>query len=245
MVPVATASAEETLAALQNDAQFDLILVDSSMRSPDGEEIVTAIRALRKQTPIVALYPMDGSTPAEGNSDRLVVLSKPVRRTTLLSTMIRMLGGQEEHRAVRRTEDRESVLGINCPLKILVAEDNPVNQRVIHLMLKRIGYDAVIVSNGIEVLRAIEKFPFDVVLLDVQMPEMDGLQAAREICKRSTFRPRLVALTANAEKTDRTACLEAGMDDYLSKPVGLDTLKAALSRAFRARTEPASLSAQT
>lgn len=246
MTSVVAATAEETLAALQTGGHFDLILVDSSLRTPDGEEIVAAIRAQRKETPVIALSPMDGSPLAVGSPDRVVVLSRPLRRATLLSTMARMLSGPSERSGERRAENRETAQGNLCPLKILVAEDNPVNQRVVQLMLNRIGYEAMIVSNGIEVLQALDKLPFDVVLLDVQMPEMDGLQAAREIRKRRTgaFHPWLVALTANAEETDRTACLEAGMDDYLSKPVGLDTLKAALGRAFRARAETTGIPAQ-
>ena len=247
MASVVATSAEDTLGALHTGGHFDIILVDSSMRPPGGEEIVAAIRARQKQTPVIALSPMDGSPLAVRSPDHLVVLSRPVRRATLLSTMVRMLSGPEKHRGERRAKNRETAQGNLCPLKILVAEDNQVNQRVVHLMLDRLGYEATIVSNGIEALQSLEKLPFDVVLLDVQMPEMDGLQAAREIRKRRSeaFHPWLVALTANAEETDRTACLEAGMDDYLSKPVGLDTLKAALGRAFRARTETTGIPAQT
>jgi len=239
-----TSSAEETMQALQDDTGYDLVLVDSSMRSDSGEEIVTSIRSLHRDLPIVALSPMDGAPIFIKSPERLTVLSRPVRRMTLLSTMLRMTDKSPGGNADIRTESREPALGAIFPLKILVAEDNPVNQRVTQLMLNRIGYESMIVANGIEVLKALEKAPFDVVLLDVQMPEMDGLQAAREIRKRHTtgLPPWLVALTANAEESDRTACLEAGMDDYMSKPVGLDALKTALSRAFRARASAASSS---
>ncbi|OJV25730.1 MAG: hypothetical protein BGO12_11180 [Verrucomicrobia bacterium 61-8] len=179
---------------------------------------------------------MGGKPDSVKSSDHTAVLSRPVRKAALASTMVRLLGGvsgEGESHSARP----EATQGSQYPLRILVAEDNPVNQRVTQLMLNRIGYEATIVANGIEVLQMLEKFPFDVVLLDVQMPEMDGLQAAREIRKRTTpeFHPWLIALTANAEESDRTACLEAGMDDYMSKPVGLESLKNALSRAYHAR----------
>jgi len=117
------------------------------------------------------------------------------------------------------------------PLRILLAEDNPVNQKVALMMLAREGFEADVAANGLEALRALERQPYDVVLLDIQMPEMDGLEAARRIRRRWGDRPRLIALTANALPSDRQACLAAGMDDYIPKPVKRPTLRAALERA--------------
>ena len=116
------------------------------------------------------------------------------------------------------------------PLKILVAEDNHINQRVILMMLKQLGHDATLVENGIQVLDALEKSACDLVLMDVQMPEMNGLEAAAKICERfpPPLRPHMVALTANAMKEDRDACLAAGMDGYVSKPVRLEKLSEVL-----------------
>jgi CheY-like chemotaxis protein len=111
-------------------------------------------------------------------------------------------------------------------LRILVAEDNPVNQKVIQQLLKRLGYQADLVANGYQVLAALEQTSYDVVFLDIQMPEMDGLTAAREIQQRyPKDRPRLIALTASGLTGDRELCLAAGMDDYLSKPILLDELQ--------------------
>ena len=117
-----------------------------------------------------------------------------------------------------------------CPLKILVAEDNHINQRVILMMLKQLGHHATLVENGIQVLDALGKSAYDLVILDVQMPEMNGLEAAAKICERFSppLRPHMVALTANAMKEDRDACLAAGMDGYVSKPVRLEKLSAVL-----------------
>jgi PAS domain S-box-containing protein len=236
MIACVTDTADATLDELRRDASYDIILVDSSMRTALGEEIVSGIRALQKETPIVALAPM-GATPAPVKSvHHVTVLSRPARRAALLATMVRMIEGRAGENGESRHAIQEPSQGSLLPLRILVAEDNPVNQRVAQLMLHRIGYDAMIVANGVEALHALGTVPFDVVLLDVQMPEMDGLQAAREIRKRTTpsFHPWLIALTANAEESDRTACLEAGMDDYMSKPVSLESLKDSLSRAYHA-----------
>ena len=117
-----------------------------------------------------------------------------------------------------------------CPLNILVAEDNHVNQRVILMMLKQLGHDATLVENGIKALAALDKSTYDLVLMDVQMPVMNGLEAAAKICERfpSDQRPHMVALTANAMKEDRDVCLAAGMDGYISKPVRLEKLAAVL-----------------
>lgn len=117
------------------------------------------------------------------------------------------------------------------PLRILLAEDNTVNQKVAEHILQQMGYQADIASNGLEVLEALRRQPYDVVLMDVQMPEMDGLTATRYICQEwPQARPRIIALTANAMQSDRACCFEAGMDDYLSKPLRVDELVEALSR---------------
>ena len=125
------------------------------------------------------------------------------------------------------------------PLRILLAEDNAVNQKLALRLLSQMGYRADLAANGLEAIQAVERQPYDVVLMDVQMPEMDGLEATRQICARSEAsgagtrgsRPRIIAMTANAMQGDRELCLAAGMDDYLSKPIRVDELVAALSRS--------------
>jgi CheY-like chemotaxis protein len=118
------------------------------------------------------------------------------------------------------------------PLRILVAEDNVVNQKLALRLLQQMGYRADIASNGIEAIESIERQPYDIVLMDVQMPEMDGLDAAREINRRwpDGSRPRIVAMTANAMQGDREACIAAGMDDYVTKPIRVDALIEALAQ---------------
>ena len=103
-----------------------------------------------------------------------------------------------------------------------------INQKVILLMLSKLGYRADVAANGLEVLAALERQPYDVVLMDVQMPEMDGIEAARKIHQSWSARPKIIAITAYALQGDREKCIEAGMDDYITKPVKLEELRAAL-----------------
>ena len=125
-------------------------------------------------------------------------------------------------------------------LRVVVAEDNVVNQRLIQLQLKKLGVVADIVSNGREALAALERKTYDVVLMDCQMPEMDGYEATRTV-RRGGRHPRLriIAMTANAMQGDRERCLEAGMDEYLSKPTRIEDLRLALERFLTEQPAPA------
>jgi CheY-like chemotaxis protein len=124
-------------------------------------------------------------------------------------------------------------LDIRNQLKLLIAEDNLVNQKVALLMLKKLGIRADVAANGMEVLAALERQNYDVVLMDVQMPEMDGFEAARAIRERwKNGAPHIIAITAHALEGDRKRCIEAGMDDYISKPVRLEELASALGKCI-------------
>ncbi|NLF02945.1 MAG: response regulator, partial [Anaerolineales bacterium] len=119
------------------------------------------------------------------------------------------------------------------PLRILLAEDNAVNQKLALRLLSQMGYRADVAANGLEAIQALERQRYDVVLMDVQMPEMDGLEATRRICARwpRSQRPHIIAMTANVMQGDRELCLEAGMDDYVGKPIRVEELVVALYRA--------------
>jgi CheY-like chemotaxis protein len=116
---------------------------------------------------------------------------------------------------------------------VLLAEDNVVNQKLALRLLSQMGYRADVAANGLEVLQAVDRQPYDVILMDVQMPEMDGLEATRRLCAAldAFKRPRIIAMTANAMQGDREMCLAAGMDDYISKPIRVEELVKSLSRA--------------
>ena len=130
-------------------------------------------------------------------------------------------------------------LAARHPLRILLAEDNVVNQKLALRLLQQMGYRADLASNGIEAIECLERQPYDVVLMDVQMPEMDGLEASRRIVTRwsNGGRPRIIAMTANAMQGDREECFAAGMDDYVTKPIRVDALVEALNQAV-VRKEP-------
>lgn len=157
-------------------------------------------------------------------------ISKPVRRQQLLRIC-------EQHFTAKQAQVEETTAASpnDWPaptLRILLTEDNPVNQKVATRMLGKIGYEADIANNGLEALEAIQRIPYDLILMDVQMPEMDGLTATREIIRMyggSAERPVIVAMTANAMKEDQEKCAAAGMDDYISKPVRLSILKERLA----------------
>jgi CheY-like chemotaxis protein len=169
------------------------------------------------------------------------VLSKPIKPVSLLNTLIR-LSDDSLVRTVRKNTDPpiDRNLGVRHPLRVLVAEDNAVNQRVAQQMLSRLGYRSDVAANGIEVLEALRRQPYDLVFLDIQMPEMDGLEAAHRIREEwgRTKGPRLVAMTASAMKGDRDECLAAGIDDYVSKPVQIASLQKALMESRKRDLEP-------
>jgi CheY-like chemotaxis protein/HPt (histidine-containing phosphotransfer) domain-containing protein len=143
--------------------------------------------------------------------------------------LLETVGAASEPTAPASEPAREASLPA-APLRILLAEDNEINQKVAIRLLERLGHRADVASNGREALMRLEHSPYDVVLLDVQMPEMDGLEASRAICARwpAGRRPRIIAMTAEAMQGDREKCLAAGMDDYIIKPVTLDQLSEAL-----------------
>jgi CheY-like chemotaxis protein len=116
-------------------------------------------------------------------------------------------------------------------LKVLVAEDNLINQKVVTRMLERLGYQADLVRDGLEVLGALRQQSYDVILMDMYMPNMSGIDAARQICQEwhPTIRPYIVAVTASTEETDYQSCIAAGMDDYISKPIRLEELERVLT----------------
>ena len=165
-------------------------------------------------------------------------LLKPVRASALFDALITILAGAEQtaRAAAPAMPKVDPGMAGRHPLRILLAEDNAVNQKLALRLLSQMGYRADVAGNGLEAIQAIERQPYDVILMDVQMPEMDGLEATRQICARSLAsgvgtreqRPRIIAMTANAMQGDRELCLEAGMDDYLSKPIRVEELVAAL-----------------
>jgi signal transduction histidine kinase/CheY-like chemotaxis protein/HPt (histidine-containing phosphotransfer) domain-containing protein len=219
---------EEALAAVDAGGLYDVIVLDMHMPGMDGVGLAQELRRRpsTRDLPMLLLTSL-GQRPPEAAELGLRHLTKPVKAAALRAAVATALGAALEPAA-------ESAAAAPLrPLRVLLAEDNVVNQRVAVLLLERLGYRADVVGNGQEALDALVRRPYDVVLMDVQMPVLDGLEATRRLRRElpAERQPRVVAMTANAMAEDRDQCLAAGMDDYLAKPVRREELAAALSRA--------------
>jgi PAS domain S-box-containing protein len=233
MEPVAVELPSEALALVTGGEHFDVAVLDMMMPDLDGVALAREIRKHRteRDLPLLLLTSL-GRLPQARSADVFSAqLSKPLKASQLYNALLRLLAGDEAVDAgiAVATEGKPAA----SSLRILLAEDNAMNQKVALRLLQRLGHDADVAWNGLEALEALERQPYDVVLMDVQMPELDGLDASRRICERwpAENRPRLIAMTANAMPEDREACLAAGMDDYVAKPIRADELAAALKRA--------------
>ncbi len=234
--PCATpARALELLAA----GHFDLAIVDMHMPGMDGTELARRIRAAGHTLPLVLFSSLGRREATDGVF--AATLAKPLRQSPLFDTLVTLLAqdsaGAAAAAAAPATDRIDPTLAQRHPLRILLAEDNVVNQKLALRLLQRMGYRADVAGNGIEAIESIERQAYDLVLMDVQMPEMDGLEASRRISERwrPHERPRIVAMTANAMQGDREACLAAGMDDYVTKPIRVDQLVEALMRVEQSR----------
>lgn len=236
MVVQAFATGLDALNHLRQGHDYDLIVTESCLPDLDGAAIVTAIRQLLigRRLPLVQLVALN--QVQEGDEPDLFYLNKPVKQSQFYNVLLDIFAQTtpivSEAPGASAVSNSDLELATQLPLRILVAEDNRVNQKVVVRLLQRLGYEAEIAQNGLEVLQALHHQPYDVILMDVQMPEMDGLAAARQICRSypAHLRPRIIAVTASAMQGDREECLRAGMDDYLSKPLRPDSLYQALVR---------------
>ena len=237
MLSYSLESGAKTLEFLKQGEVFDLAILDMQMPDMDGLTLGKEIRKLSvyKKLPLVMLTSLNGSeSPNYQKVDFAAFLTKPVKQSHLYNLLIHILSEQPVQVKSSRTAAPKinQHLAEELPLRILLTEDNVVNQKVALHILKRMGYEADIANNGLEALVALRRQSYDVVLMDMQMPEMDGLTATKQICQEwsSEERPRIIAMTANAMQGDRELCLNAGMDDYVSKPIRIDVLIEALSK---------------
>lgn len=235
-------SGAEALECLKRGELFDVAIVDMRMPEMDGQTLASAIRNHYnpEELPLVMLTSIglrvvDAIT---STASFQAVLHKPIKFSRLFDVLVGVFDRHPTSKPADKWLDSGPKLAERLPLRILLAEDNAVNQKLALRILQNLGYRAEVAANGMEVLEALQRQPYDVVLLDVQMPEMDGLEAARRIRQQwpTAQRPRLVAMTANAMSQDpagqgdREKCLAAGMDDYISKPVQVEELIAALRK---------------
>ena len=235
MLPQAAGSGPEALEWIRRGDPFDVAILDMHMPEMDGLTLAAEIRKYRdhQTLPLVMLTSLGQRVGGVRGLEFAAYLTKPVKPSQLYNVLLGIFAGQPIR--IRETAPRlriDAEMGRRHPLRILLAEDNVVNQKVALRMLERMGYRADVAANGLEVLEALERQRYDVVLMDVQMPEIDGMEATRRIHERwpAGQRPRIIAMTAHALSGDQERCLEAGMDDYISKPVRMEELMGALER---------------
>jgi CheY-like chemotaxis protein len=239
---VATAATlEEALGLVQSGHPFDIALIEHQLPEIDGLALSASVRALRgpEQLPIVLIAAAAATAEEAGAADSGLVqatLTKPVAPRKLHDVMVQV-GARPVTPATTTAVVERVAPGA---LKVLVADDNALNQNLLRRLVVKLGHNVDVVSNGREAVAAVAQTPYDAVLMDVLMPEMDGLEAAEAICRRWTkgTRPRLIALTALAGPGDQERCLKAGFDDYMIKPVHLEQLKEAFKVAAGWRTNP-------
>ncbi|MBS1212540.1 MAG: hypothetical protein H6R26_1157, partial [Proteobacteria bacterium] len=243
MDPYQAGSGEDALDAIiradADGAPFRLILLDAMMPVMDGFTVAARIREARISAPptIMLLSSADRAGDIEKSREFGIrqFLRKPVKYSELQDAIQEALGGSAADLADGGTGATASIRSAQKALRILAAEDNPVNQRLVQALLEDRGHEVIMVANGEEALRAVEDKDFDVILMDVQMPVMDGLQATALLRKREAEQGRhayVVAMTAHALKGDRERCLAAGMDAYVPKPIRETELLAAVERWY-------------
>jgi len=235
-----TASPHEALAWVQAGEPFDLAILDMMMPELDGLALSSAIRAQRDERalPLILCSSLGRREAGTARATFAAYLTKPLKPSQLFDALITLFAGgpaliAPAKKAAAVTTD--AGMAARHPLRILLAEDNAVNQKLALRLLAQMGYRADVAGNGLEAVAALERQPYDVVLMDVQMPELDGLAATRRIraLTLAAGQPHIVAMTANAMQGDRELCLQAGMDDYISKPIKVEELIGALDRARR------------
>ena len=256
MMPQTTGSAEQALELLEQGQLFDIAILDSQMPGLSGFELAKKIReweaacgSQAKRLPLILLASvLDSESDSANLFDAL--LTKPIKPSNLFDVLMTAFDVNDPSRIRYPKYEKESagnveLLANQYPLRILLAEDVVVNQKFAMLALERMGYRADVVANGQEAMEAILRQPYDIVLMDINMPVMDGYEASRrihELWKNGSRpfdipRPSIIAMTANALQGDRELALEAGADDYISKPVYLNELQMVLARAGHARQD--------
>ena len=191
--------------------------------------------------PLVMLSSVGAREQSAEQVEWAAYLTKPIKQSQLFGVLAGIFGQIEElARPAPVPPQPDTRMATRRPLAILLAEDNAFNQKLATHLLKQMGYRADLAANGLEAIQSVERQHYDVILMDVQMPEMDGLEATRQICARwpRDRRPRIIAMTANAMQGDREMCLHAGMDDYISKPIRIADLVDALERAAGTKHTP-------
>jgi PAS domain S-box-containing protein len=237
MVPILFEKPLEALKTVSDGTKYDLAILDYQMPDLSGIDLTTEIRKLPvgENLPIIILTSM-GRKEDDSVIEKLKIskyIFKPVKQSQLLDAISVVLGGHVQYKPRHeRSLTIDKNLAEKYPLRILLAEDNVINQKVASRILEKLGFRSDIASNGLEAVEAVKTINYDIVFMDVHMPELDGLEASRIIVEEipEGRRPIIIAMTANAMQGDRELCLAAGMNDYLGKPVRIEELQEMLSK---------------
>jgi CheY-like chemotaxis protein len=224
---------------LKSGSLFDMIILDMQMPEMDGLDLARHIRNIEayQTVPLVMFTSVGNQEVMQQNTEIkfAAILNKPIQQSLMADALAKVFSAMKSNSVQAKSPERttkEPLLGETNPLKILLADDVAVNQKVAQLLLKQLGYQADFASNGLEVLDSLKRQSYDVILMDVHMPEMDGMMASQKIKAEWPVDqcPRIIALTANAMQGDREKCLESGMDDFVTKPIQPLELRHALSK---------------
>ena len=233
----AVATGPEALELLRQDNTFDAVILDFQLPGMDGLSVAESIRKLpgceSLKLLLLTSVHLRAGDPRAAAARVSVSIYKPIRPKQLLDALSQSFDRRlPSSRKAPSAPAFDPSFASRYPLRILVADDNRVNQKVASNFLEKLGYRVEVVGNGLEVLQALERKPYDIVFLDIHMPEMDGYDAALQMHKRwpDGDRPRIIAMTGNAMQGDKQRCLDAGMDDYIAKPVRIEDLRTALER---------------
>ncbi|HUQ79376.1 MAG TPA: GAF domain-containing protein [Patescibacteria group bacterium] len=231
-----TASPLEAIAWMKAGREFDLAALDLQMPERDGIELAGDLAALRPDAPIPVVILSSVGHHGRTAPNVRATLVKPVKPSALHDALATALAGDRAPTSGPARAATAAVAPAERALRILLAEDNAVNQKLALRLLERLGHEADLAEDGVAAIEALEAVDYDLILMDVQMPRLDGLEATRQIRSRWPGRRlRIVGLTANAMAGDREACLAAGMDDYVSKPIRPDELARAVAATPGAR----------
>lgn len=231
--PVVASLPEEALSMMKN-SKFDLVITDMHMPQMDGVEFAGNAKLIQPEVPIILLSSVGEVSRSQYKELFVAVLTKPAKQQHLFREVCNAFGAREYNSTKQEKKEKlfSADFALRYPMRILVAEDNLINQKLILRILEKLGYNALLANNGREVLEMLKERAVDVILMDVQMPELDGFEATSRIRNLSIAQPRIVAMTANAMAEDREQCLSCGMNDYLSKPLNIDLLIEVLKRSY-------------
>ncbi len=235
MNPRAIAEPKEALELLRANNKFDIAIVDLAMPDMNGVEFAEAARQLEygRGLPMMLLSSGHAGEAAQRRELFAVAVNKPIKQSALFNALQEALSDKADEKMAPtkpHVKALDAGLANRAPMSILVAEDNSINQLVMRRIFERFGYEIDTVNNGSEAIQAVESRQYDMVFMDVQMPLTDGLSATRAIRQRRITQPIIVAVTADAMPEDREKCMQAGMDDYIAKPVTPQIIEQALLR---------------